>query len=73
MPGERAGLACEDCGEIVWISQGLTSVRWLRDRENIVREVEQHSVAGVDTWMQDGLRFMDEHRGHSIVVVTEKP
>lgn len=69
---QRAGLVCEDCGEVLWISQGATNVRWLRDREHIVREVEQHSSSGLDTWMNEGLRFIDDHRGHSVVVVAEK-
>ena len=68
----RSGLACEDCGEYLWLSQGALHVRWLRDREHIVREVAEHSTSGLETWMNDGLRFLDEHRGHSIVVVTER-
>ncbi|MDQ6767131.1 MAG: hypothetical protein M3Z41_04925 [Candidatus Eremiobacteraeota bacterium] len=46
-------------------------MRWLRDREHIVREVAQHSSSGLDTWMTEGLAFLDEHRGHDIVVVSE--
>jgi len=57
---------------VLWLSQGPTSVRWLRDREHIVREVEQHSSSGLDTWMNEGLRFLDEHRGHPVVVVAER-
>lgn len=57
---------------MLWLSQGPTSVRWLRDREHIVREVEQHSSSGLDTWMNEGLRFLDEHRGHPVVVVSER-
>ena len=67
----RSGLACQDCGEVVWISQGELHVRWLRDREHIVREVAQHSSSGLDTWMNDGLAFLDEHRAHDIVIVSE--
>ncbi|MDQ6781530.1 MAG: hypothetical protein M3Z37_10320 [Candidatus Eremiobacteraeota bacterium] len=69
---QRAGLTCEDCGEVLWLSQGPTNVRWLRDREHIVREVEQHSASGLETWMSEGLRFLDEHRGHGIIVVSER-
>ena len=66
----RAGLACEDCGEAVWLAQGATHLRWLRDREHVAREVADHSSAGLDLWMSDGLRFLEEHRGHSILIVT---
>jgi hypothetical protein len=67
----RYGLACEDCGEVLMISQGLLHVRWLRDREHIVREVAEHSSSGLETWMNEGLAFLDEHRGHSVVVISE--
>jgi hypothetical protein len=68
----RCGLACEDCGEVVWVSQGATHLRWLRDREHVAREVAEHSASGLDTWMVDGLAFMTEHRGHGVTVITEK-
>ncbi len=67
----RAGFACEDCGEIVWLPQGATHLRWLRDREHIAHEVAEHSSSGLDLWMSDGLRFLADHRGHSILVLTE--
>lgn len=67
----RSGFACEDCGEVVWISQGLAHLRWLRDREHIVREVAEHASAGLEVWMTSGLEFFADHRGHSIVVVSE--
>ena len=57
---------------MVWLSQGVTHLRWLRDREHVVREVGEHSSAGLDIWMSDGLRFLDEHRGHSVLIVSEK-
>lgn len=67
----RAGFACEDCGEVVWLAQGATHLRWLRDREHVVREVAEHTAAGLDLWMSDGLRFLDDHRGHSVLIVTQ--
>ncbi|HXW76779.1 MAG TPA: hypothetical protein VEJ20_05145 [Candidatus Eremiobacteraceae bacterium] len=54
------------------MSQGLTHVRWLRDREHIVREVAEHASSGLDTWMAEGLEFLDRHRGHSVVVISGK-
>lgn len=67
----RCGFACQDCGNVVWLSQGITHVRWLRDREHVVREVAEHSSAGIDIWMTDGLKFLDEHRGHGVTLVSE--
>jgi hypothetical protein len=68
----RYGYGCEDCGEVRWLSQGITNLRWLRDREHIAREVAEHTSSGLETWMSDGLAFLDEHRGHPVVVVSEK-
>lgn len=68
----RCGLACEDCGEVLWVSQGMLHLRWLRDREHIVREVSEHSSSGLETWMNEGLAFLDEHRGHPITVISER-
>jgi hypothetical protein len=67
----RYGFACEDCGDVVWLAQGVTHLRWLRDREHVVREVAEHSSAGLEMWMSDGLAFLDEHRGHSVLIVSE--
>lgn len=68
----RSGFACEECGEVTWLAQGLTHLRWLRDREHIVREVAEHASSGLDLWMTDGLEFLHEHRGHPIEVISEK-
>jgi hypothetical protein len=68
----RFGLACDDCGEVVWVSQGATHLRWLRDREHVAREVAEHSASGLDTWMMDGLSFLAEHRGHGVTIIAEK-
>jgi hypothetical protein len=70
-PGGRNGFACQDCGEIRWLNQGLLHVRWLRDREHVAREVAQHSSSGLETWMDEGLAFLEEHRGHDVVVISE--
>jgi hypothetical protein len=68
----RHGFGCEDCGEVVWLSQGMTHLRWLRDREHIVREVAEHSASGLELWMSEGLQFLAEHRGHPVLIVSEK-
>ena len=68
----RCGFACEDCGEVKWLSQGQTHLSWLRDREHVVREVAEHTSSGLETWMADGLSFLDDHRGHPVVVISER-
>ena len=70
-PNARFGFACQDCGEVRWLNQGVLHLRWLRDREHIAREVAEHSSSGLDTWMNEGLAFLEEHRGHDVVVVSE--
>lgn len=50
----------------------MLHVRWLRDREHIVREVSEHSSSGLETWMNEGLAFLEEHRGHGVAVVSER-
>jgi hypothetical protein len=37
-----------------------------------VREVAKHSNGGLDSWMMDGLAFLDEHSGHSVVLVSRR-
>jgi hypothetical protein len=54
------------------LSQGHTHLSWLRDREHVVREVAEHTSSGLETWMADGLAFLDDHRGHPVVVISEK-
>jgi hypothetical protein len=65
-------LACEDCGEVQWLTQGEAHIRWLRDREHVAREVAEHASSGLDLWMSEGLDFLDRHRGHSIAIVGAK-
>ncbi len=38
----------------------------------MVREVARHSSDGLDTWMMDGLAFLDEHDGHAVVLVSNR-
>ena len=47
-------------------------LRWLQDRLHVVREVARHSGTGLDTWMMEGLEFLDVHQGHSIVLVSKR-
>ncbi|MGA7201791.1 MAG: hypothetical protein WBX26_08175 [Candidatus Cybelea sp.] len=47
-------------------------MRWLQDRLHVVREVAKHSAGGLDTWMMEGLGFLEEHQGHSLVLVSRR-
>jgi hypothetical protein len=38
----------------------------------VVREVAKHSGDGLDTWMMEGLEFLTDHTGHSIVLVSRR-
>jgi hypothetical protein len=37
-----------------------------------VREVARHSSDGLDSWMMEGFRFLDEHQGHSVVLISRR-
>jgi hypothetical protein len=37
----------------------------------VVREVARHSGDGLDSWMMDGLAFLDTHAGHSVILVRQ--
>ena len=43
-----------------------------QNRERVVREVAQHVQAGLDTWIVEGLEFLADHAGHS-VILTRRP
>jgi len=66
------GYQCEDCETAVFPTTTRAELQWLKDRLHVVREVAKHSGAGLDTWMMDGLAFLDDHSGHSIVVVSRR-
>ena len=65
----RHGYKCEDCELAIFPTTTRSELQWLKDRSHVVREVARHSGAGLDTWMMEGLSFLDEHRGHSVIVV----
>ncbi len=62
------GYYCEDCAEGVWPATTRMELKWLRDRERLVREVASHLAGGVDSWMEEGLTFLYEHSGHSLMI-----
>jgi hypothetical protein len=64
------GYQCEDCEVAIFPTTTRSELAWLRDRVHVVREVAKHSSGGLDTWMMEGLEFLNDHTGHSIVLVT---
>jgi hypothetical protein len=66
------GYHCEECEETVWPATTRAELTWLKDRSHIVREVARHLSGGLDTWIAEGLEFLDRHGGHS-VFITRKP
>jgi hypothetical protein len=67
----RIGYLCEDDGELVWPATTRTELTWLRNRRHIVAEVARHMQGGIDSWMREGLEFLDEHDGHAVVIVSQ--
>ncbi len=66
------GYKCEDCETAIFPTTTRSELAWLRDRVHVVREVAKHSSGGLDTWMHDGLEFLNDHQGHSIVLVSRR-
>jgi len=66
------GYQCEDCEVAIFPVTTRAELTWLRDRVHVVREVARHSDAGLDSWMMDGLEFLNDHSDHSIVVVSRR-
>ncbi|HLI94955.1 MAG TPA: hypothetical protein VKT72_02590 [Candidatus Baltobacteraceae bacterium] len=68
----KAGYLCEDCEVAIWPTTTRSELAWLKDRIHVVREVAKHSHGGLDSWMMDGLEFLNDHTGHSVLVVTKR-
>ncbi len=66
------GYQCEDCEVAIFPTTTRAELAWLRDRVHVVREVAKHSGGGLDSWMMEGLEFLNEHTGHSIVLVSRR-
>lgn len=67
----QVGYQCEECEEAVWITTTRSELTWLRNRRHLVREVIKHSSGGLDTWIMDGMEFLDRHDGHNTLIVTK--
>jgi len=63
------GYQCEECEVAVWPAAPRAELQWLRQRTHVVREVAAHAGNGLDTWIVEGLEFLDHHAQHSIVLV----
>lgn len=63
------GYKCEDDDVAIYPATTRAELAWLRNRLHIVREVAAHTSGGLDTWIMDGLAFLDEHDGHAVVIV----
>ena len=66
------GYQCEDCETAIFPTTTRAELQWLKDRLHVVREVAKHSSGGLDTWMMEGAAFLDDHSGHSIVLVSRR-
>ncbi|PZR56332.1 MAG: hypothetical protein DLM50_08675 [Candidatus Meridianibacter frigidus] len=66
------GYQCEDCEIAIFPATTRAELSWLRDRVHVVREVAKHAHTGLDSWMLEGLAFLDEHSDHSIVLVSRR-
>jgi len=63
------GYQCEDCEVAIFPTTTRSELAWLRDRVHVVREVAKHSDGGLDMWMSEGLTFLNDHVGHSVLLV----
>ena len=64
------GFQCEECEEAIFPATTRSELVWLRNRLHVVREVAKHVQTGLDTWMLEGMEFLDRHSGHSVVLVS---
>ena len=64
------GYHCEECEEAIWPVAPRAELAWLKDREHVAREVARHTQAGLDTWISEGLDFLDRHTGHSVIITS---
>jgi hypothetical protein len=69
--GVQVGYQCEECEEAVWLTTTRSELTWLRNRRHIVKEVMRHVSGGLDTWMMDGMEFLERHEGHNTMIVSK--
>ena len=66
------GYHCEECEEAVFPVTTRSELVWLKNRRHVVEEVSKHVSGGLDTWIVDGLDFLDKHDGHSVVLTQRR-
>ncbi len=66
------GYFCEDCEVSVWLTAPRSELQWLKNRTHVVREVSKHSLTGLESWIAEGLAFLDVHAGDSVLLVSKK-
>lgn len=64
----QSGYHCEECEEAVFPATSRSELTWLKNRKHVVREVARHVSGGLDTWMVEGLEFLERHEGHAIII-----
>jgi methionyl-tRNA synthetase len=62
------GYHCEECVEAIWPAAPRAELQWLKDRQHVVREVAKHVHGGLDTWITEGIAFLDLHHAHNVFV-----
>ncbi len=67
------GYHCEECEEAIFPATTRAELAWLKDRLHVVREVAKHVQTGLDTWMLEGLEFLEHHAGHAVMLVRRGP
>ena len=65
----RYGYTCEECATAIFPTTTRSELAWLKDRVHVVREVAKHASGGLETWMSEGLEFLNTHQGHSITLI----
>ncbi len=68
----QTGYHCEECEEAVFPVTSRPELVWLRNRRHVVQEVARHVSAGLDSWIVEGLDFLDKHEGHSVVITQRR-
>ena len=65
----RHGYHCESCEASIFPTTVRSELEWLKARVHVVREVAKHSSAGLESWMSEGLAFLNDHEGHDVGIV----
>jgi hypothetical protein len=68
----RYGYYCEDCDVAIFPMTTHKELAWLKDRAHVAREVARHSSGGLESWMMEGLAFLDDHSDHAVVIRQRK-